>query len=418
MAQNIVNVRLVTRHGSATEWATSNPVLLAGELGVESDTGLMKVGNGTSAWSALEYINDLQSVVANHYEVDATAEETDVAAITRALGDAEAEKDDTCIVRRVINGEKKSYTAYIYNGTAWAAMDGNYSADNVYFSEDIVATEKVGTIVPGGSGSTTVSAAGKSVKEVLASILAKENNPTVSDPSVTVTLTGAGEKEAGTKVSPAYTTTFKGGSYQYGPATGIVAKTWEVTNTTNSETLTAANGTFGEITIGDDTNFKVTVKANYDDGAIPKTNLGNEYAAGQIKAGSKSATSSGALTGYRSYFYGALASTSADIALTSDLIRGLTNSGKKAAKGNSHTYAANSVSGAKRVVVAIPKSANISLTEVLLTSTLNANITADFVKKADVNVEGVGGYTAVPYSVWVYEPASLDAGETYKITLG
>ena len=30
-----------------------------------------------------------------------------------------------------------SYTGYVYNGSAWEAMAGNYSADNVILKEDI-----------------------------------------------------------------------------------------------------------------------------------------------------------------------------------------------------------------------------------------------------------------------------------------
>ena len=68
MSQHTVNVRLVTRNDTAANWASINPILLAGEMAIESDTGLIKVGNGTSTWDALDYINDLNSVVANHYE--------------------------------------------------------------------------------------------------------------------------------------------------------------------------------------------------------------------------------------------------------------------------------------------------------------------------------------------------------------
>ena len=37
------------------EWAQQNPVLKAGELGVEIDTGYMKVGNGVDPWNARPY---------------------------------------------------------------------------------------------------------------------------------------------------------------------------------------------------------------------------------------------------------------------------------------------------------------------------------------------------------------------------
>jgi hypothetical protein len=44
---------------------------------------------------------------------------------------------------------------------------------------------------------------------------------------------------------------------------------------------------------------------------------------------------------------------------------------------------------------------------------------ADNVYKAvaDVNVEGADGYTAIPYTVFVYEPASLGADEIHNIWL-
>ena len=49
--------RIQLRRDTATAWTASSPVLLAGELGLESNTGKLKVGNGSSAWSALAYVN-------------------------------------------------------------------------------------------------------------------------------------------------------------------------------------------------------------------------------------------------------------------------------------------------------------------------------------------------------------------------
>jgi hypothetical protein len=46
----------------------------------------------------------------------------------------------------------------------WCAMDGNYNADNVYFDDDLIFTESVGTVVIPESGSTKVAAAGKNIK--------------------------------------------------------------------------------------------------------------------------------------------------------------------------------------------------------------------------------------------------------------
>lgn len=411
MANNTVKVHHIMRNDTATNWEAKNPVLLAGEFGICTDTNLIKIGDGVKTWSELEYVNDPASAKASHYEVVANADETDDVAIARALGENTASSDDICVVKRVINGSKMSYTAFVFDGSVWKAFSGNYNAANVYFDSDIIATEKVGTITIGSTGSTTVSAAGKSVKDVLSSILAKESNPAITQPSASINSSTAKAYEVGTKVTPAYSASFNKGSYSYGPDTGLSAKSWSVANSETDEVLTTATGTFAELTVGDSTNYKITATASYDDGAVPKTNLGNDYAAGQIKAGTKAATS-GAITGYRSFFYGVVKTD----ALTSDVIRGLTNGG---AYNGAKTLTLD-VSGSDNVgiVVAFPASSTRGgLTEVLLLTSMNANITADYVVQANVSVEGVGGYTAVPYKVYLYKPASLTAGQKHQIKL-
>jgi len=45
------------RRDTAARWASVNPVLAQGELGLETDTGKYKFGNGASTWSALSYYN-------------------------------------------------------------------------------------------------------------------------------------------------------------------------------------------------------------------------------------------------------------------------------------------------------------------------------------------------------------------------
>ena len=59
MNQASVNVFIKIRHDLAANWASRNPVLLAGEFGLEDDTLLIKVGNGQTAWSQLPYLNKL-----------------------------------------------------------------------------------------------------------------------------------------------------------------------------------------------------------------------------------------------------------------------------------------------------------------------------------------------------------------------
>lgn len=58
--------RILPRRGTAAQWTAANPVLGVGELGFETDTKKSKRGDGTTAWNALSY--DL-----NAESVDATA---------------------------------------------------------------------------------------------------------------------------------------------------------------------------------------------------------------------------------------------------------------------------------------------------------------------------------------------------------
>lgn len=51
-----IPVRVQHKRMSASDWASSTLVLLDGELGVESDTGKVKVGNGTDRFSDLQYL--------------------------------------------------------------------------------------------------------------------------------------------------------------------------------------------------------------------------------------------------------------------------------------------------------------------------------------------------------------------------
>ena len=51
----MATVRIQLRRGTAAEWTATNPVLAAGEMGLETDTGDFKFGNGTDTWSNLAY---------------------------------------------------------------------------------------------------------------------------------------------------------------------------------------------------------------------------------------------------------------------------------------------------------------------------------------------------------------------------
>jgi hypothetical protein len=46
------------RRDTAANWTSANPVLAQGELGAETDTSKIKIGDGSTAWSSLAYLID------------------------------------------------------------------------------------------------------------------------------------------------------------------------------------------------------------------------------------------------------------------------------------------------------------------------------------------------------------------------
>lgn len=51
------NVTIQSRRDTAADWTSNNPTLASGEFGIETDTGQMKVGDGATAWTSLNYFS-------------------------------------------------------------------------------------------------------------------------------------------------------------------------------------------------------------------------------------------------------------------------------------------------------------------------------------------------------------------------
>jgi predicted transcriptional regulator len=54
--------RMQQRRGTATQWTTANPILSAGEIGFETDTGQFKMGDGITNWADLSYFKNLEDL--------------------------------------------------------------------------------------------------------------------------------------------------------------------------------------------------------------------------------------------------------------------------------------------------------------------------------------------------------------------
>ena len=185
-------------------------------------------------------------------------------------------------------------------------------AEKVMFDSNMVFTEQFGKYKPSG-GKVTIPSEGKSLKGLLLDAYSEDKNPVITQPSVGISSSTARAYEVGTVVTPVYSGLLNAGKYEYGPTpTGVSVTEWQATNNVTAETKVTQTGSFAQYTVPDGSNYRITIKATYSDGATPVTALGAQYEAGKINGGSKTAQS-GAITGYRNSFYGTLADKSVDV---------------------------------------------------------------------------------------------------------
>ena len=57
MAATEIKVQMQQRRDTAAGWTSADPTLLNGEIGYETDTGYIKIGDGSTAWASLAYVN-------------------------------------------------------------------------------------------------------------------------------------------------------------------------------------------------------------------------------------------------------------------------------------------------------------------------------------------------------------------------
>ena len=422
-----VKTKILLRNDTSANWATANPVLGKGEMGVEIDTGKFKFGDNVTEWNQLNYAVDLSTInlgsVTNHYR------EAESAAALPTTGNTVG---DIGVVRTTIAGDAKSVTTYVWDGENWKATDGNYNAENVYFDEDMMVTKEVGYITL-ENGQGTIPSTGKNLKEVFEAIWVKEADPTKTDPSVTVTLSTTGGKEVGTTITGlSYTATYSDGNYQFGPdPTGADITKWEITSTagySNTVEPTEGNTTvasslnsvaLADLLVEDSTNFTVSAKATHTGGDVPKTNKGNDCAdtTKQIVEGTKTGKSS-AITGWRRMFMGPVAK---DATVDSALIWGINSvasANRISAQVSISAQTFTAPAGTEKLLLAFPAKYTVSKQEYF---TMSWETITDFVKVSDaikVADKRGGDNGLADYEVWAYTPAGpLKADTQFRITL-
>ena len=453
-----LNTIITLRQGTTAEWASSTVRLMEGEMGLEYlADGSIKIKAGIlgedglgKLWADLPYIgSDVKA--ANVFQVElAEGAIDDIEAIeAQVLAEGAKKQDgDVAIVKASIANGKYSYTSYVYdkaldvageNSThGWSAMDGNYSAANVFLKDKItlagdygqdsrkdkitsIGNLRIGDTIEAGTSLQTL------FMDMLSQRLQPSSTPTQPAASITLYMDGstkkqtAGVVEVGTTVNPYFVASLSAGSYTYGPATGVTADYFSVSSTgrktvdganadTPEDSEVAASGSFASFVVDDDTSYKLSVSAPHNEGVPAVDNLGSPANPEvKIAAGTKTATS-GTVSGYRAWFCGykngdnALADATA---ITGAQVRALGNS------ANGSWKSSMDVAQMKQMFFAAP--AGKGYKPVIKDSATKAPQTVE--GPITVAVEGKDGFTAINYDVWYVANASAASGTaTLNIT--
>lgn len=362
---------------------------------------------------------------------------------------------DIAIVKRLINEavannptgtDPYQYTAYVYNNKAWQAMDGNYSAENVYFPEDLITTSAIGNITLSG-GQATIPVAGKNLTDTWQQIFVKETKTGLRLKNPSTTIAGADSAqyiEVGSSASKTVTMSMSDdGEYLYGYTTatgteGTAAAPATITNnkstgvavdatTPYAMTYKVGSGTATAVTAsGTAKNTFVvssgvqTAKASatitgtlkYGAGKIPVSNLKKMYPSQAIVAGTATAAKE-IFRWYVPMFHGFKmegATVANPAAATATDISSLTKD-KEATAYNMTKRTSDAASGSwMQYFIAVPSSYNWNISGAKDANGLTLNI-----KKGN-KVSITLGTATVEYQVWYINNAAAYDTKNIVIT--
>ena len=487
MAQ--LNTKILLLNGTQGDWEKLQGYVLAkGEpavefipnVGTESSvvTAIkLKIGDGFTQFKDLPYVGDhvigalderfdaIESAMASMgnavfqiaaedlKEVEGVSEGAKIKNfITETVNEG-----NIAIVTKTIAEGVLSRTAYVYTKVGeWAALDGNYDAKDIYFSEDLTYTSDIGALkLPTGATSSTYEASGKSLEALIKRLMAETIAPTITQPKFTMDSVSAKSYTTNTvKISATETAndtteignyitalewkgTFTDGEYSFGfeGGTGTANKkagctaTYEVScdkaGTASGQTEDGTWTLTDNIQI-DSTSAKtyatVTNKCTWNDSPrVPINNIGDSVD-GSIVTNSESpasASKGASVTGHRSSFY--YVGTDHTTAIDNAFIR---NSFSRRAKDLTFQVATTTPGGAAFKGVVIP--ANTTRVMFAVPGTYNniavinvdgMGLPEDGFVRTEVDVEGANGFEATKYSVFTKENANGMAATGFTVTI-
>ena len=139
--------RIQLRRGTTAQWATANPILAAGEPGVDLDTAFFKIGDGVNTWATLPPVTDSLGINVDNYG---------------AVGDGVT--DDTTVIQAVLTAAPTGATVLLGAGknylvaglTVTNKTDFTFDGNNSTLTLKATGARIAGVYVSGTSSNVTV----------------------------------------------------------------------------------------------------------------------------------------------------------------------------------------------------------------------------------------------------------------------
>ena len=121
-----VNTRVQVRRGSASSWTSADPTLYAGEIGYETDSGRFKIGDGTTAWTSLDYSAVVPTgfLAGSGLSVSVAA---DGSTVTYSLSDPTIQSTDITDFNSAVSGLLPVKNVSAGSGVSVSSNNGDYT---------------------------------------------------------------------------------------------------------------------------------------------------------------------------------------------------------------------------------------------------------------------------------------------------
>lgn len=133
-----MSYRFKFRRGPASEWTADNPVLLAGEPGLEIDTYKLKIGDGVQLWNDLEYFPNIDDLIAGVASVDGRIGVVTLTDLYAAIAHAHTQSDVTGLTA-ALSGKAATSHTHIENDVTGLISDlaGKASSVHAHSQSDV-----------------------------------------------------------------------------------------------------------------------------------------------------------------------------------------------------------------------------------------------------------------------------------------